>query len=348
MMTRLLQKALATRFSRTVFAAVVAMLSATAGAKADETRLIMTTMAQPNAPVGQQNAHVWANRVNAQGKGIVSIDLRDGTVLANSTNFYDRLLNDVMQISFGSLKYLAGKFRLSEVMALPFVMDSAEQESVVFWRLYKSGLLDSEFDQIVPLYFYTFPQVSLHLAKAPPLPLENLKGLRIIVTGQIPTAMIGKLGGTPTSIGLTDSFLALQRGMADGVSFPMAPLPDFKLDEVTHYHILASLGGGPGGVWMAKAKYLSLPPEVRKILDDNSGEAESRREGAILDQFEAAVRDKLAASKDHTVVALTPEQAAAWKARVAPLVDAWAATDDAHAEVLAKVRELAADVKAGK
>ena len=36
----------------------------------------------------------------------------------------------------------------------------------------------------------------------------------------------------------------------------------FKLDEVTTYHVTAAFGGGPGGVWMAKTKYLSLPPEV--------------------------------------------------------------------------------------
>ncbi len=160
--------------------------------------------------------------------------------------------------------------------------------------------------------------------------------------------MIGKLGGTASSIGLTDSFLALQRGTADGVSFPMAPLPDFKLDEVTHYHILASLGGGPGGAWMAKARYEGLPPAVRKILDDNSGEAESRREGAVLDRFEAKVRTDLAASQVNTVVTLPPAQATAWKARVEPMIDAWGGIDDAHAKVLAKVRELAADVKAGK
>ena len=151
------------------------------------------------------------------------------------------------------------------------------------------------------------------------------------------------MGGTPISI--SDTYQALQRSTADGVSFPMAPLP--KLDEVTHYHILASLGGGPGGVWMAKAKYLSLSPEARKILDDNSGEAESRRAGATLDQFEGTVRAKLEASKDHKVVTLTPEQRARWTAQVSPLVRSWAGIDDA-AKVLAKVRELAADVKAGK
>src|SRR5579863_7195186 len=96
-----------------------AALLASRVAAADELKLIMTTIAQPTSPVGQQTYHEWADRINAAGKGVVQIDVRDGFTLANSQNFYDRLLSDVMQISFGSLNYLAGKFKLSQVMALP-------------------------------------------------------------------------------------------------------------------------------------------------------------------------------------------------------------------------------------
>jgi hypothetical protein len=53
--------------------------------------------------------------VNETGKGIVAIDVRGGFALANSLNFYDRLLSDVIQITFGSPNYLAGKFQLSQV-----------------------------------------------------------------------------------------------------------------------------------------------------------------------------------------------------------------------------------------
>jgi hypothetical protein len=56
------------------------------------------------------------------------------------------------------------------------------------------------------------------------------------------------------------------------------------------------------------------------------------------------VRAKLDASKTHTIVTLTPEQRAAWTARVSPIIETWAGTDDTHAKVLAKVRELAAQI----
>jgi len=309
---------------------------------AEEMKLVFTTIALPSAAVSEKIYHPWAERVNEAGKGIVHIDVRDGTTLANSTNFYDRLLSDVMQVSFGSLNYLAGKFKLSQVMALPFLMDSAEQESVVFWRLYKSGLLDSEFDQIVPLFIRAFPQQSLHLVKAPTRPIEDLTNLKIIASGQIGTSLMAKLGAAPLSIQLTDTYEALQRGTADGLNFPVSALPDFKLDEVTHYHIDVPLGGGPGGIWMAKAKYESLSHEVRKVLDANSGEAESRRAGIILDQMQISAQQQLGTEPNQQIVKLSPELLAKWKPRIDALINSWAETDEAHRKVVDAVRELAA------
>jgi len=331
------------RLSLIIGCVFAALLGARAAA-ADEIKLIMTTIVQPNTPISEKY-HEWADRVNAQGKGIVYIDVRDGYALASSQNFYDRLLSDVMQISFGSLNYLAGKFKLSEVMALPFVMNSAEQASVVFWRLYKTGMLDSEFDQIVPLFMQAFPPVSMHLVKAPTRPLDDISGLKFIASGKIPTEVVQRLGGSPLSIGLTDSYQALQRGTADGIDFPMAAMHDFKLDEVTHYHISAAFGGGPGGVWMAKAKFDALPDNVKKILMDNSSEAESRTAGQILDNLGREETDRLSHQADQTVVSLSEAQNKKWGAALGSIATEWAATDDAHKQVLAKVRELAAQVK---
>src|ERR1700744_1667740 len=89
-------------------------------AAADEMSLIFTDIALPNTPAAGMY-HEWADKVNAAGKGVVHLDIRDGFTLVNSSNFYDRLLNDVVQITFGSTNYLGGQFRLSQVMSLPFL-----------------------------------------------------------------------------------------------------------------------------------------------------------------------------------------------------------------------------------
>lgn len=328
-----------------VLQAVVASLIFANPAPAEEIKLIMTTITAPNTATDQLIFHKWADRINQRGKGIIQIDVRDGFALANSANFYDRLVSNVSQISWGSLNYVAGKFSLTEVMTLPFLLDSAEQASVVFWRLYKSGLLDTEFDQIVPLFVGAYPPSAIHLVKAPPPNFMDLSGLKIIAAGQTPTELITRLGGAPLSIALTDSYQALQRGGADGLYFPMTALTDFKLDEVTTYHIVSSLGGGPGGVWIAKAKYLALPAEARAILDENSGERQSRYAGQVFDQLQAQGREKLQGSTKQKVVELTQAQSAKWKADALPLLDEFAKVDSNHQKVLAMVRELAKQVK---
>lgn len=325
-------------------ALVVAVLIA-CNAKADELKLIMTTISLPNTPAAAMY-HEWADKVNDAGYGIVHIDVRDGFTLVNSSNYFDRLTNDVVQITFGSPNYLGGQFPLSHVMVLPFIFDTSEEASAVYWRLYKSGLLDAEFATLHPLALQGFPQSSLHLVKAPATQLLDLKGLRIIGGGQ--RDIIAALGATPLAIALTDSYLALQRGTADGMLFPMAATHDFKIDEVTHYHILASLGGGPGGIWMTKVKYEGLPAAVRKILDDNSGEAPSRRLGYHLDQLQGEVPKLIAASANQTIVPVSAAQLNAWKKAAQPVYESWDTADQAEAAaVLAKVRELDAAVRAG-
>lgn len=327
-------------------AACLIGLSAGRPAAADEVSLIFTDIALPNTPAAAEY-HEWADKVNAAGKGIVHLDIRDGFNLVNSNNFYDRLLADVVQITFGSTNYLGGQFRLSQVTGLPFLFDTSEQASAVFWRLYKSGLLNDEFSKVVPLALQGFPQESPHLVKAP-AELNDLKGLRIIAAGATHTRVLSLLGATSVSIGLTDSYEALQRGAADGMTFPMAAIHDFKIDEVTHYHIQAPLGGGPGGIWMAKAKFDNLSPAVQKILTNNSGEAESRRLGYLLDQQQEEEPKRLATMADQKVVNLTAAQRAAWEKAVQPIYTSWDDQDGAKAnEVLAKAREFAAQVKAG-
>jgi TRAP-type C4-dicarboxylate transport system substrate-binding protein len=333
---------------KSLFVILAVMLGVVSATRADETRLIFTTISLPGSTISDQVWHPWADRVNAAGQGSVHVDVRDGFTLASSTNYYDRLQNNVMQISFGSLNYLAGKFQLSQVMALPFLMSSAEQESEVFWRLYKSGLLDAEFDQIMPLFFYAFPQQAMNLVKAPAKPLEDLGNLKIIASGQIGTALMAKLGAAPLSIPLTETYEALQRGTAEGLNFPISALPDFKLDEVTHYHLIAPLGGGPGGVWMTKAMYQGLSLQIRKVLDENSGEAQTRRVGTFVDRLTATVQRRLEAQPGQQMATLSPELQEKWKARAEPMILAWANTDDAHRKVVDAVRKFATEFTVSK
>jgi TRAP-type C4-dicarboxylate transport system substrate-binding protein len=96
---------------------------------------------------------------------------------------------------------------------------------------------------------------------------------------------------------------------------------------------------------MGKARFEALPDNVKKILMDNSGEAESRRAGQILDDLGREEIERLSHQADQTVVSLSAEQNKKWRAALSQIAEEWAGIDDAHRQVLAKTRELAAQVQ---
>ena len=65
----------------------------------------------------------------SQGTGVVEI--REGGTLANFQNVYERVLDDVVQIGFGQQALIAGKFPLTEVVVLPFIV---KDNTVGWWR----------------------------------------------------------------------------------------------------------------------------------------------------------------------------------------------------------------------
>src|SRR5262249_17049478 len=113
--------------------------------KAEEDVLVFATQVAPTSPQNTEINHPWAQRVNEQGKGVIRIEVRDGPTIANATNAFTRVMDDVIQLSPISLGYVSGRFPLGDVVNLPLISDKGKAASIAFWRLYKSGLLDSEF-----------------------------------------------------------------------------------------------------------------------------------------------------------------------------------------------------------
>jgi len=326
--------------------AALALAWASAPAGAQETSLIFATTNAPQAHLNARVHHPWAKRINEQGAGTLKIDVRDGPTIANHLNYYQRTLDDVIQIAWGLPTYVAGKFPLSEVANLPLVANESEYASTALWRLYKSGLLDSEYDEVTVLHIIVFPQVSVHYAKAPKT-LDSLSGLKIGAGNKVTADVVTRLGGNPVSMPLTDYYEALQRGTIDGTVSQWTQFQPFKLAEVLFHHTETPLGGNAGMTFMAKKKFDGLSAAARKLLEDNSGEKQSRAFGQFWDAVNGEGRD-LAKGDKHKTVKLSPEQEAAWRKRVDPIVEEWAKTSPAHAKVLATFRAEIANVKAGK
>ena len=231
-------------FLAAAFAALFAQQAA-----ADETVLRFTPLAQPGTAAISEFYKPWTEKVNAAAPGVLKVDLREGTTLANTINIYERVMSDVTHIGFVLFNYVAGKFPLAEVAALPFIADNSAQASAALWRLYKTGMLDAEFNDAKPLMLIGLPQSLLHLAKAPKS-LEDFAGLKIVAPTQITSLTTAHLGATPLSLSSPEAYQAILRGTADGTVLSYNVYSTFKIGEVTTFHIDAPLGTAAGMMFM--------------------------------------------------------------------------------------------------
>jgi TRAP-type C4-dicarboxylate transport system substrate-binding protein len=323
--------------------AAVAFASGAAPVAAEEISLVFATTTGPQQPGTPQVLHPWAATINEKGKGVVQIEVRDGAAIASPQNFFDRLQNDVIQVTWG-VPGSVGIFLLTDVARMPYVGSKGEQGAVAFWRLYKSGLLDAEYRDTHALEFGAFPPTLVHMAKAP-RSIEDFSGVKLVANSKVAAETIAKLGATPITLLIQEAYQGIQRRTVDGIVTGYPGILPFKLQEVTNAHIGIHMGGGMSFMIMAQKKFASLPAAAQKIIDDNSGEALSRKHGAFNDSQHEYAKGVLQGMPDQQVIEPTAAQHEMFNKRFAPVVEEWAKATPGAEPVLAKYRELLAQVQ---
>jgi TRAP-type C4-dicarboxylate transport system substrate-binding protein len=251
-----------------------------------------------------------------------------------------------VHIGFVLHNYVSGKFNYSEVAALPFQAETSEQASVALWRLYKTGMLDKEYDEAVPLMLIGLPQSLLHATHAPKV-IDDWTGMKIIGPTQLTALTTKYMGGTPLTLGSSEIYEALQRGTADGGIVSYNAYQSFKLAEVTRYEIDTNLGTASGMIFMSRKTYDGLPAAAKKALDENSGEAASRAWAKWWDDDNERGRAGAKADHKHTVVTLTEAQKESYRKRLDGAIAEWSQTRPGVDKVIAAYRKILAQVKAG-
>jgi TRAP-type transport system periplasmic protein len=138
---------------------------------------------------------------------------------------------------------------------------------------------------------------------------------------------------------VAQSYEALQRNTVDGVMLGWTAVLSFKLQEVTTYHADAALGTTGGMLFIAKKRYAALPPAVKQILDQFSGEGESRELGKFWDRLQVFGDKLVKGLPNQTVIDTPPDQTAKWRADAEPVAADWAKRTPDGDKVLKAFRE---------
>jgi TRAP-type C4-dicarboxylate transport system substrate-binding protein len=241
---------------------------------------------------------------------------------------FDQARDGVADIVWTIPTYSAGRFVKSEVFELPYFTRSAKGSSQAYWHFVHKHALD-EYRGVRPLWLHTNDGSSFHLTSAKGVrTLEDLKGLKIRAATRLNSRMLTALGATPVQMPLPSVPEAMSKGVIDGAMVPWEGVPAAKLQEIAKSHLDAP-GGQPKfansifAFVMNQAKYDSLPADLRKIIDANSGAAVSAWAGERGFDGVVAANHKLASDRGNAIHTLADGEFQRWIKAAADVDEQW-------------------------
>ncbi len=178
--------------------------------------------------------------------------------------------------------------------------------------------------------------------------LDDFKGLKMRAPTRQTNKLLAALGASPVGMPLPAIPDAVSKGTIDGFLLPWEVMPSLKLQEMVKFHSETdpsrpALYSAVFVFAMNQARYDSLPADLKKVIDDNSGAALSQQIGRIWDGSQAAGR-KAAQDRGNSFYTIPASELDNWVKAAAPLYDDWVADMDKRGmngkAMLAEAREL--------
>lgn len=315
---------------------MVAILSGQAQAKR-KYELTFTSVYQEKHFMMQNCLLPWMEEVKQRTGGRVEIHYYTPGTLAPDAELYDSVVSGALDMGCTMVGRNPGKFPYTSAFDEPLIAPGAAAGSVALWHLYQdTPEIKNEFAQTKVLTLYTSAPMQI-LSKRPLKALGDLKGKKLIITGSGSNELVKALGASPVMLPWPEIYLSLERGMADGLFAPLAQVRSYKLNEVCKYMTVNDLRLSAMYIVMNKNVWNNLPEDIRKILDEMSGESLAARIGKTLDHG-TVVDGQWMKGHGHTFHFPTAEERAAWEQAVLPLRDRW--IRNAEGEGLAAARKI--------
>jgi TRAP-type C4-dicarboxylate transport system substrate-binding protein len=262
----------------------------------------------------------WIEELKQKSKGRLIVQFYEPNTLCPMDEAWTAVKSGIADIAFHANRSL---FPLSDVVAMPFMFKSAEAAALTLWEMINEfPEMAVEYKGAKLLWAFTSAEYQLHTKKIKVSKLSDIKGKKIIVWTPNGRKYAAALGAVPVAITPLDTYMALQRSMADGVFCPLAPMRSYKTDEVTKYHNIINFSQDPFWGAMNINSFEKLPPDLQKLLLDTCGTPMARLFGKTLDDGDTAAI-KYLKSKGHVFIDIPENEIAGWRAQVTSVYEAW-------------------------
>jgi len=310
-------------------AAVAAMATGftATSALAQEVTLKLHQFLPAQANVPKLVLQVWGDKVEKDSGGRIKVEHYPSMQLGGKPpELMDQAIDGVADIVWTVVGYTPGRFPTTEVFELPFMMTNARAVSRAYWEMFEKHLKDTEFKDVHVLATWVHGPGMIH-TKDPVNTPADLQGMKIRGGSRSVNSLLTKLGATPVGMPVPAVSEGLSKGVIDGTTIPWEVTAALKVPELVHNHTEFSgsaLYTLTFVLAMNKDKYESLPDDLKKVIDDNSGMEFSVFAGGTQADADGPAREN-ALDLGNNIITLDAAATEEWRALSQPVYDEWIA-----------------------
>lgn len=268
----------------------------------------------------------WAKKVETESGGRIKIDIFPSMQLGGAPpQLFDQARDGVVDLVWTLPGNTPGRFPGIEAFELPFVPNRRALVNSLALQEYADQNLQKEFGEVKPICFWAHDHGLIH-SKRPVKTMDDLKGMKL----RFPTRLAGEalkaLGASAVGMPIPQVPESLSQGVIDGTVIPWEVVPSIKVNELVKNH--TEIPGSPTLytatfiLAMNRAKYDSMPADLREVIDRNSGQAAASMAGQVWDDQAVVVSD-MVRKRGNTITTLPDDEAQRWRRQTQPVVDGW-------------------------
>jgi TRAP-type transport system periplasmic protein len=233
------------------------------------------------------SANEFARRVKEKTSGKVSIQVFGSSQLGDDTELLQKVKLGTVDLALPStvMSSVVPAYGLFE---MPYLVKSREHmkriDKEIVWPTLVP-LAEKAGYQVLATWENGFRQITNNAR--PIVGPGDLKGIKLRVPkGKWRVKMFQAYGASPSAMGLSEVFVALQTGVMDGEENPLTQIYTSKFQEVQKYLSMTDHVYTPAWVVASPRKWSSIPADLRKQIQQAAEETQAfvYQTGAKMDE----------------------------------------------------------------
>ena len=224
----------------------------------------------------QKSADEYAKRANAKLGGKAKVVTYGSSQLGGDSEMIQKLKLGTLDMALPST-VMSSQVDLFGVFEMPYIVKNRQHMGRIEKELFWAKLApEAEKKGLKVLAVWENGERHITNSKRPIKAPGDLAGIKLRVPeGKWRVKMFQAYGANPSPMKFSELFTALQTGVMDGQENPFTQIYSAKLQEVQKYLSLSGHVYTPAYLTVGKTKWESLPPDVRKILEDTAKESQA-------------------------------------------------------------------------